>query len=122
MQVGVLLRWGGIVAGREKAAVALFDQGAKLFSEKLNDGTFTYFEPFLYMTGDYQEEAGFFLVKGDDAKVRAFFDLPDTRSFLMQVEIVVNHLKFEFLHVGDAISQQMQILGAFIEEKTPALV
>lgn len=122
MEIGVLVRYGGVVPGKEKAAVDVFTETTKLYGEKLADGTFTYYEPFMFRTGDFQEELGFFVIKGPEEKLTSYFNSIESRTLQAKVEMIVNHLKIEYLFMGPEILEQVQILGTLVEEKEPALV
>jgi hypothetical protein len=121
MEIGVLVHWGRVIPGKEEAAVDAFAQTTKLYGEKLANGTFTYFEPFMYRTGDWQEDLGFFVLKGPEEKVIAFFDSMEAKTLRTKVAQMVDHLKIEYLYTGPDVLEQVAILGK-LAEKTPALV
>ena len=93
MDIGVIVRWGGVIPGKEKKAVELFAETTKLYGDRLAEGTFTYFEPFMFATGDLQEELGFHLIKGPEENLMTFFDSIEAMTLHANVEICVNHLK-----------------------------
>jgi hypothetical protein len=64
MEVGLMIRYGKLVPGREAHAIGLFDEALAYFKGKLEAGTITFFEPFFMSTSDFEEESGFFLLKG----------------------------------------------------------
>ena len=69
MDVGLIIRYGAIVPGRETQAIELFDEATKYYEEKVAQKVPTHFEPFFFMTSDYQEETGFFILKGPAPEV-----------------------------------------------------
>lgn len=120
MEVGVLVQWGGVVPGKEKAAVDVFAETLKLYGDKMANGTFTYFEPFLFRTGDIQMDLGFIVLKGPEDKVMAFFDSLEQKTLKAKVAQIVNHLKIEFLYTGKDVQEQVEILSKLAEQKIPA--
>jgi len=122
MEIGVVVRYGGVMPGREAACVDLFTETLSLYGEKLADGTFTSFEPFAFRTGDFQEELGFFVLKGPEEKVTGFFNSMEQRTLQAKGEQIVNHLKIEFLYTGSEVLEQVQIMAKLVGAATPALV
>jgi hypothetical protein len=122
MEVGILVSYGGVIPGMEKEAIELFAETQKLYGEKLADGTFTYYEPFLFRTGDRSEHLGFFIVKGPQEKVMLYFDSKENRALRDRVGQVVNHLKIEFLYTGGEVLNEIAIFSEVAEKKVPALV
>ena len=122
MEIGAIVRYGGVMPGREAGAVHLFTETLKLYSEKLADGTFTSFEPFAFRTGDFQEELGLFVLKGPEEKVTGFFNSIEQRTLQAKGEQIVNHLRIEFLYTGSEVLEQVQIMATLVEPATPALV
>lgn len=120
MEFGALVHYGGVIPGKEQAAVDAFAETTKLYGEKLANGTFTYFEPFMFRTGDVQEELGFFVLKGPEEKVLAFFDSMESKTLKTKVAQIVNHLKIEFLYTGPDVLEQVAILSKLSEVKVPA--
>ena len=122
MEVGLLVSYGGVVPGREKEAIELFAETQKVYGEKLADGTFTYYEPFLFRTGDRSEQLGFFIVKGPPDKVMFYFDSKENRALRDKVGQVVNHLKIEFLYTCGDVLDEVALFSEIAEKKIPVLV
>jgi hypothetical protein len=122
MEVGILVSYGGVVPGREKEAIELFAETQKVYGEKLADGTFTFYEPFLFRTGDRSENLGFFIVKGPQEKVMFYFDSKENRALRDKVGQVVSHLKIEFLYTGGEVLDEVALFSEIAEKKIPALV
>ena len=122
MEVGMLVSYGGVFPGKEKEAIDLFAETQKLYGAKLADGTFTYYEPFLFRTGDRSEHLGFFIVKGPQEKVMFFFDSKESRVLRDRVGQVVSHLDIEFLYTGTEVLDEIAIFSEIAEKKVPALV
>ncbi len=122
MEVGMLVSYGGVLPGKEKEAIDLFAETQKFYGEKLADGTFTFYEPFLFRTGDRSENLGFFIVKGPQEKVMAYFESKESRILRDKVGQVVTHLKIEFLYTGTEVLDEIAIFSEIAEKKVPALV
>jgi hypothetical protein len=60
MEIGLLIKRGAPVPGRETQAIDVFSEGTEYFGKKLAEGTITFFEPFLFGTGDLEEWQGAF--------------------------------------------------------------
>jgi hypothetical protein len=120
MEVGILVSYGGVIPGKEHEAIELFAETQKLYGEKLADGTFTYYEPFLFRTGDRSEHLGFFIVKGPQDKVMFYFDSKENRVLRDRVGQVVSHLTIEFLYTGAAVLDEIAIFSEIVEKKVPA--
>jgi hypothetical protein len=108
METGVIVRWGKLVPGREEKAIDLFAEATGYFGKLLAEKKVTYFEPFFFMTGDIENELGFFIFKGPDAYI---FELLADEYFLMLQEKAlysVEHFQVDLLTVGEGISKQLE--------------
>src|SRR3990170_3711048 len=90
MDVGLMIRYGTCVPGRETQALELFEEATAYFKGKVEMGAITYFEPFFMATSDFEEETGFFLEKG---------------------LVLVEHLRADILTVGEGITLQLERAG-----------
>ena len=108
MDVGLIIRYGAIVPGRETQAIELFDETTKYFEDKVAEHVLTYFEPFFFMTSDYQEEAGFFILKGPAPEVFKLMEEEKYRWLLQKASLLVEHLHVNFLTVGEGIPEQLE--------------
>lgn len=122
MEVGILVSYGGVIPGMEKEAIELFAETQRVYGDRLADGTFTYYEPFLFRTGDRSEHLGFFIVKGPQEKLTAYFDSKENRALRDRVGQVVNHLEIEFLYTGGEVLEEISIFSEIAENRVPALV
>lgn len=127
MDVGMVVHFGGIFPGREKQGVDLFAETTKLYGEKLADGTFSYFEPFIYQTGDVRDQLGFFLIKGTEEKVMGFVDSRESMELRTKAAQICEHLQIEILYTGERLLEQVAIFSNLAEkieqmERKPALV
>ena len=108
MDVGLIIRYGAIVPGRETQAIELFEEATRYYEEKVKAHTLTYFEPFLFMTSDYQEETGFFILKGPAPEVFKLMEEEKYRWLLQKASLLVEHLHVSFLTVGEEIREQLE--------------
>lgn len=106
-----MIRFGTLVPGREAPAMELFDEALAFFKGKLVAGAITYFEPFFMATSDFEEETGFFLVKGP---APAMFALMEEEPYLRLMQkglMLVEHLRADILTVGEGITLQLERAG-----------
>jgi len=108
MEVGLIIRYGKLVPGREAQAIELFSEASKYYQQKVTEGVLTFFEPFFLRTSDLEEETGFFIMKGPAPEM---FKLMEDERYLwlmMKAEYVVQHLRADLLTVGEGIFQQLE--------------
>lgn len=108
MDIGVLIRYGKLVPGREQQAIELFADAGEYWREKLEAGAITFYEPFFFQTSDREEETGFMLIKGPVAEV---FKLMEEERYLTLGEkamVLVEHFQVDLLTVGEGIAQQLE--------------
>lgn len=108
MDIGVLIRYGRIVPGREELAVDLFTEAVEFFGEKLSEGAITFFEPFMFRTADYEAETGFMLFKGPAEKIYTLMDEEAYLHLITKATLVVEHFKVDLLTVDDRIQAQLE--------------
>lgn len=108
MEVGLIIRYGKFVPGRETQAIELFEETTKYFQEKVDKKVITYFEPFFLFTSDIGQETGFFIVKGPAPEI---FKLAEEEKYLWLMQkayMLVDHLHVDYLTVGERIPQQLE--------------
>jgi hypothetical protein len=108
MEIGLLIRYGKLVPGRETRAIALFQEAIAFFRERLEKQDIAYFEPYFFMTSDLDQELGFFVVRGPAPDI---FRLMEDESYLMLMQkgmALVEHLHSDLLTVGDGIAAQVE--------------
>jgi hypothetical protein len=108
MDVGLIIRYGAIVPGRETQAIELFDEATRYYEGKVADKVLTYFEPFFFMTSDYQEETGFFILKGPATEVFKLMEEEKYRWLLQKAGLLVEHLHVDYLTVGEGVREQLE--------------
>lgn len=108
MEIGIIVRWGKPEAGREEQAIELFQESQEYFKEKYSEKVLTYFEPFLYITSDREEETGFFVLKGPAPEI---FKLMEEEKYLWLVQkamLLLEHFQVDLLTVGEGIPAQLE--------------
>jgi hypothetical protein len=108
MDVGLLIRYGSMVPGREAQALELFEETTAYFHGKVEAGAITYFEPFFMATSDLEEETGFFLVKGPAPAMFAMMEEEPYLRLMQKGLMLVEHLRADILTVGEAITLQLE--------------
>ena len=111
MEVGLLIRYGKLVPGREEQAMQLFEDSSTYYTSKVREGILTFFEPFFFKTSDLEEETGFFIMKGQAPDVFSMMGGQPYLELMMKAELVVQHLQVNLLTVGEGIPQQMELAG-----------
>jgi hypothetical protein len=107
MEIGLLIRYGKLVPGREAQAIELFEESTKYFLERLSKKEITYFEPFFLMTSDLEEETGFFVLKGPAPEVFRLMEDEKYRWLMQKAMVLVEHLRADLLTVGEGIPEQL---------------
>ena len=107
MEVGMITRWGAPVVGREKEAVALFEETLEFGKKLLAEGKLTFFEPFLFTGGDMSTEQGFIVSKGPITEVFTTLESDEYRSLTARAELLLTHVHIEMLAVGEGVERQI---------------
>ncbi len=108
MEIGLLIRYGRLVPGREERAIELFRETSEYWGEKLSKKEITSFEPFFCKTTDLEEETGFFLIKAPAPDMFRIMEEERYQTLVMKGELVVEHLNVDLLTVGEGITQQLE--------------
>jgi hypothetical protein len=111
MDVGLMIRYGGFVPGRETRALELFEEASAYFRAKLEAGAIAYFEPFFLATSDFEEETGFFLIKGPAPAMFAMMEEEPYLRLMQKGLMLVEHLRADILTVGEGIALQLERAG-----------
>ncbi|SRR6266571_6363839 len=107
-EIGLYLKYGRLVPGRERQAIELFAETTEFFTEQLKTGVITHYEPFFFASGEFDAEAGFWIIKGDREKIWTMVENDIYLWLLTKAQFVVDHLQVEFLFVGDKIPEQVE--------------
>lgn len=108
MEIGLLIRYGKLVTGRETQAMELFQESTAYFQRKLSEGVITYFEPFFLKTSDLEEETGFFIIKGPAPEVFRLMEEEEYLRLMDKATVLVEHMRADILTVGEGIPAQFE--------------
>lgn len=108
MEIGLIVKYGKLVPGREQQAIELFTETSQWLEGQFKKGFLTYYEPYFYASGDLQSEAGFWIVKGERDQVWKMVEDETFRWLTIRAQFVVDHLTVEWLTVGAAIPQAVE--------------
>src|SRR5579864_3709372 len=110
-ELGVIVRWGRVFPGFEKDAIEFYGEATRYFGDKLADGTLTYFEPFLFLSGDSEIDNGFFIMKGPEPKVLAMIDEPRRLELEARSTQLLAHVTTQVLLAGEGVIEQISRFG-----------
>jgi len=119
VNVGYIIKHGRIVSGREEGAFELFSETMTFWQEQVKKRAISYFEPFLYATGDSETDLGFFLVKRPEERIREILDTEEYRILLTKGGYVVDHLTKEWLIVAEEVMTQIERSAKVATEFAP---
>jgi hypothetical protein len=108
VEVGLRIRYGKLVPGREIAAIELFRETATFLQDRIQAGDITYFEPFMMQTSDLDEELGFWIIKGPMPSMFQLIDSDEYKGLLMKAVTLVEHVHVDWLTVGEGIAEQVE--------------
>lgn len=107
MDTGLMIRWGPVQAGREDQALALFNDTVNYFASLMESGKISGFEPYMFTVTDFEEEAGFFIVKGSFADIFALMDSDEYKSMVTKANLLLHHVKISMVNFGDGVAAQL---------------
>lgn len=115
-EAGVYLRFAKPAPGRERETLALFAETVEYLTAKRTEGLITWFEPFMFDTADYEEEAGFFVIRGPAEGILRMVGEERWMNMVSKAVVLCSHVKVATLRVGDAVTEQMERLGKVYAE------
>jgi hypothetical protein len=110
-ELGILVRWGRVIPGRELDAVELFTEATKFYGDFLAEGALTYFEPFILLSGDNETDNGFFVMKGPAPKIHEIFEGDATLRLKTKAAMILSHLTIELMLVGEEVLNEVTRLA-----------
>jgi hypothetical protein len=116
MEGGLYFRWGKPVRGYEREALALFTEAMQYWNEKLDAGVITWFEPFIFETADFEEEAGFWVIKGPEERIAMLWHEPQFLTINSKAGVYLQHFTVGTLRVGEGLTEFMEHLGKVYAE------
>jgi hypothetical protein len=108
MEIGLLIRWGKIVPGREEEAVELFQTKTQYYADLVAKGRLTFFEPYLFSMSDIEEEMGLILLKGPAPEIFRLMEDDEYLRLMQKSALLVEHLKVNLLTVGEGIPETIE--------------
>lgn len=109
MEVGLIIRYGKMVPGREGQALDLFEESSRYFVKKLSEGVLTFFEPFFFSTTDLERETGFFILKGPAPEIFKLIEEEEYRRLMQKGLMLIEHLQADLLTVGEGVPIQVDL-------------
>jgi hypothetical protein len=122
MEIGLMVKFGKLVPGREQHAIELFAEAKRYFAEQYKKGIITYYEPFFYGTGDLEAQVGFWILKGERDLIWKMAEDETFRWLTTKAQFLVDHLEVDWLTVGVAIDEQVQRGAKLAAEFAPVHV
>jgi hypothetical protein len=107
--------WGQPVRGREKRAMAVFEEAAVYYAGLQQAGTISSFEPVLLDPhgGGLQ---GFFLIKGSDESLAQMMTSEEFLRLNVRAGLIVEELGIIGAYTGDAVVTQLGYFGDAADE------
>lgn len=109
MEVGLLIRWGGAIEGREAEQLRNYRRAVDYGRRLLAEGKLTSFEPFAFAGGDVEVEQGFFIVKGSAPDIFAILESEEYQELYATATLTAKHVSTEMLAVGEGIEQRIAV-------------
>lgn len=111
MEIGILIRFGKIVPGREDQAMELWGDAGIYYQGLVAEGRLTYFEPFLFMTSDIEQEMGFHIIKGSAPEIFRLFEEERFTHLAQKGMLLLEHFQVDLLNVGEAVVVAVERFG-----------
>lgn len=109
MEIGLMYRWGGMVPGREEEALNIFAEATQFMADAKKKGSITFFEPFLFSTGDCHIENGFFLAKGPQEAIERMMNDEKYLDLIVRTNLLMEHVHVDFLVTSENIPKIMEL-------------
>ena len=114
---GLFIGFGLPVRGRERQAIAVFNETFEYYARLQEAGEIESFEPVLLEPhgGDI---GGFFLVRGDQDKLAAIRGSEEFERQTARAQLIADHIGIVGAAIGERLTGQMTLFGQQIEELT----
>ncbi|HEX6032034.1 MAG TPA: hypothetical protein VFY90_11440 [Tepidiformaceae bacterium] len=109
--------WGNPVRGREKSAMAVFNESVQYWAQLQQDGRIESFEVGL-LDPHGGELQGFALLRGSDQQLTALQQTDDFQRSVARASLIVDNLGVVYAALGDALGRQMAMFQQQIAELT----
>ena len=115
MSNAIIMAWNRAVPGREKQAMELFQSSLAYWTKKQEAGAIESFEPVIGTLhgGDMN---GFFLIKGEPAKLDALQHEKDYIDLILQIGLALDGFGAIRAFHGSALQDIMQSWGGHIQQ------
>ena len=100
--------WGNAVRGREAASLKVFQEAAEYYGRQQQEGNIDSFEP-VFLLPHGGDLAGFFLIKGDPAKMDAMRRTDEWMRLNARAGQIVEGLGIVDALTGEALANGMQM-------------
>jgi hypothetical protein len=104
----LFIGWGTTVRGREQKAVQVFEEAVGMWSRLQEDGTLESWEP-VFLEPHGGDLAGFFLLRGDQAKIAELRASDDFTRLMLRAAMIVESLGVVGADIGERIASQMAV-------------
>jgi hypothetical protein len=101
----IFVGWGGGIVGRERQALQVFNETAEYFAGQQRSGQIEGFEAFL-LTPHGGDLGGFFLVRGERAKLDQLKASQEFGRILTRAQIVVSNVGVVDATTGEELQRQ----------------
>ena len=113
----LFIGFGFPVRGRERQAVAVFNESFEYYARLQQEGEIESFEPVL-LEPHGGELGGFFLLRGDRDKLAAIRGGEEFERLMLRGELIVENLGIVSAFLGERLTSQMSVFGQQVEELT----
>jgi hypothetical protein len=114
---GLFVGFGIPVRGRERQAIAVFNEAFEYYTRLQQEGEIESFEPVLFEPHG-GELGGFFLLRGDMDKLARVRGTEEFERLTVRAQLIVENLGVVSTFLGERLMSQMSVFGQQVEELT----
>ena len=107
----LFIGWGEVVRGREAKATGVFDETVRYYGSLQQEGKIESFDAW-FLDPHGGDLAGFFLIRGERARLDEIRRTPEFENVLARAGMVVDRLGVVSAYTGDALGR---LMGQFQE-------
>lgn len=105
-EAGLLVGWGEVVRGREKAALRTYNEVMEYWSGLQNDGRIQNFD--VAVLGPHARTGGFILARGTEQQIDNVRRSKEFRQMMARTRLFVDDLVTVDAYVDESLAQLMQ--------------
>ena len=105
-EAALLIGWGEVVRGREKAALTTYNEVMAYWSGLQNDGRIQNFD--VAVLGPHARMGGFILARGTEQQIDSVRRSKEFRQIMARTRLFVDELVIADSYVDEALGQLMQ--------------